>query len=105
MIHSATQESLDYQCYGIRRSMYNFRVLGCHIKAVHGTHLTNLVDRPEIDYVLGTTATISVIRYWYPSTPKIIGFCTTEKFNEYETLDQNGELSSESKITQGFPQN
>ena len=29
---------------------------------------------------------------------------TTVKFNKYETLDPNGELSPGSKITQGFPQ-
>ena len=47
MIHSATQESPDYQWYGIKRSIYNFRVWGYHIEAVHDTHLTNLVGRPE----------------------------------------------------------
>ena len=64
MIHSATQESPDYQWYGTRRSIYDFRVWGCHIEEkVHGTHLTNLVDRTETGYFLGTTATRSVIRY------------------------------------------
>ena len=53
---------------------------------------------------LGTTATRSVIRYWHTSKPKTIGFCTTAKFNENETLDPNGELSPGFKITQGFPQ-
>ena len=103
MIHSATQDSPDYQWYGIRRSIYDFRVWGCHIEVVHDTHLTNLVDRTETGYFLGTTATRSVIRYWYISKPKTIGFCTTTKFNENETLDPNGELSPESKITQGLP--
>ena len=104
MIHSATQETPDYQYYGIGRSIYDFRVWGCHIKAVHGTNLTNLADRTETGYILGTAATRSVIRYWHPSKPKTIGFCTTAKFNEYETLDPNGELSPGSKIAQGFPQ-
>ena len=76
----------------------------CHIKGVHGTNLTNLADRTETGYILGTTATRSVIRYWHPSKPKTIGFCTTAKFNEYETLDPNGELSPGSKIAQGFLQ-
>ena len=51
MIHSATQESPDYQWYGTRRSIYDFRVWGCHIEAVHGTHLTNLIDGTESGYV------------------------------------------------------
>ena len=99
MIHSATQESPDYQWYGIRGSIYDFKVWGYHIEVVHGTYLTTLVNRTQTGYVLGTTATRSVIRYWYPSKPKTIGFCTTVKFNEYETLDPNGELSPGSKIT------
>ena len=102
MIHSATQDSPDYQWYGIRRSIYDFRVWGCHIEVVHDTHLTNLVDRTETGYILVTTATRSVIRYWHLSKPKTIGICTTSKFNKYETLDPNGKLSSGSKITQGF---
>ena len=89
MIHSVTQKSPDYQLYGIGRSIYDFRVWGCHIKTVHGTHLTNLADRTETGYLLGTIATRSVIRYWYLSKPKTIKFCTTTKFNEYETLDSN----------------
>ena len=31
MIHSVTQESPDYQWYGTRRSIYDFRVWGFHI--------------------------------------------------------------------------
>ena len=90
MIHSATQESPDYLWYGVRRSIHDFRVWGCHIEAMKGTHLTNSADRTETGYFLGTTATRSVIRYWHPSRPGTIGYCTTAKFNEYETLDPSG---------------
>ena len=45
-----------------------------------------------------------MIRYWNPSKPNIIGYCTTARFNEYETLDPNGEMSPGSKITQGLEQ-
>ena len=47
MIHSVTQEFTDYQWYGSRISIYEFRVWGCHIEAVNITHLTNLADRTE----------------------------------------------------------
>ena len=47
MIHSATQESPDYLWYGVRRSIHDFRVWGCHIEAMKGTHLTNSADRTE----------------------------------------------------------
>ena len=57
----------------------------------------NLADRTETRYFVGTTATRSVIKYWNPSKPNIIGYCTTAKFNEYETLDSNGEMSPGSK--------
>ena len=50
MIYSTTHESPYYQWYGIRRSTYDFRVWGCHIEAVHGTHLTNLIDGTESGY-------------------------------------------------------
>ena len=50
MIYPATQEYPDYQWYGIRRSTYDFRVWGCYIEAVHGTHLTNLIDGTESGY-------------------------------------------------------
>ena len=50
MIHSTTQESLYYQWYGTRRSIYDFRVWGYHIEAVHRTHLTNLIDGTESGY-------------------------------------------------------
>ena len=50
MIHYATQEFPDYQWYGTRRSIYDFRIWGYHIEAVHGTHLTNLADRTEIGF-------------------------------------------------------
>ena len=53
---------------------------------------------------LETTSSRSVIRYWHPSKPKIIRFCTTARFIEYEILDPNGELSPVFKITQVFPQ-
>ena len=104
MIHSVILKSPDYQWYGTRRSIYGFRVWGCHIEAVHGIHLKNLVDRTKTGYFLGTTAISSVIRYWNQSKLKIIGFCTIAKLNEYENMDPNEELSTGSKITQDFPQ-
>ena len=45
-----------------------------------------------------------MIRYWNPSKPNIIGYCTTVRFNEYKTLDPNGEISSGLKITQDVEQ-
>ena len=104
MVQSATQESPDYQQYDTRRSIHDFRVWVFHIEVIKGTHLTNLVDRTVTGYFLGTTATRSVIRYWYPSRPSTVGYCTTPKFNAYETLDPSGELSPRSKITQDLSQ-
>ena len=66
MIHSVTHDSPDFKWYGVRRSVHDFRVWGCHIKAMMGTHLANMADRTETGYYLGTTATRSVIRYWNP---------------------------------------
>ena len=40
MIHSATQESPDYEWYGTRGSVYDFRVWEYHIETIHGAHLT-----------------------------------------------------------------
>ena len=81
MLYSATQEYPDYQWYGIRKSIYDFRVWGYTIKGVHGTHLINLVDRTETVYFLETTVTRLVIRYRHPSKPNTIRLCTTAKFN------------------------
>ena len=61
-------------------------------------------DRTETRYFLGTTATRSVIRYYHPSRPNTIEYCTTARFNEYETLDNDGKISPGSKITQGLDQ-
>ena len=102
MLHSAIKESPDYLWYGVRRSIHDFRVWGCHIEAMKGTKLTNSEDRTESGYFLGTTATRSVIRYWDPTNPNSIGYCTTAKFNEYETYDPSGKLSPGSKLSQGF---
>ena len=93
MIHSATQESPDFEWYGNKRSIHDFRVWGCHIEEILGTHLTNSADKTETGYFLGTTATRSVIKYWNSTKPNIIGYCTTARFNEYETLDPNGDMS------------
>ena len=90
MIHYTTHKFPDYQWYGTRRSIYDFRIWGYHIEAVHGTHLTNLVDRTKKGYFLGITTTRLVIRYWHLSELKTIGFYRTAKFNEYKILDPNG---------------
>ena len=100
-IHDATNESPDFLWYGIRRSIHDFRVWGCHIEAMKGNTLTNLEDRTESGYFLGTTATRSVIRYWNPKHPDKIGYCTTARFDEYQTYDPSGELSPGSRLTQG----
>ena len=50
---------------------------------------------------MGTTATWSGIRYWNIVRPKTIGYCTTAKFNEYESLDCGGKISPGSSFTQG----
>ena len=99
MIHSATKESLDYEWYVVRRSIPDFRVWGCHIEAMSGTYLGNMDDRTESGYYLGTTATRSVIRYWNTKRPNVIGYCTTAKFNKYDTLDPEGNMSPGSKLT------
>ena len=41
MIHLATHEYPDYQWYGTRQSIHDFRVRGCHIEAMKGIHLKN----------------------------------------------------------------
>ena len=87
-----------------KKKIHDFRVWGCHIEAINGTHLTNLADRTESGYFLETTATRSVIRYWNTLRPNSIGYYTTAKFNEYETFDPNGEFSPGSKLTQGLIQ-
>ena len=50
MVHSTTHESPDYQWYGTRRSIHDFRVRRCHIEDMRGTHLTNLAERAETCY-------------------------------------------------------
>ena len=63
-MHSVTKESPDYQWYGLRRSIHDFRVWGYQIEAVCGAHHYNIEDRTETGYLLGTTTTRSVIMYW-----------------------------------------
>lgn len=99
MIYSATQESLDYLCYKTRRSINNFRVLGCHILAIKGTNLSNSVDRTETEYFLGTTDARSVIRYSHSSRQETIGYYSTAKFNKNKTLDPSGNPSPGATLT------
>ena len=68
MVHSAINEAPDYLWYGTRRSIHDFRVCGCHIKALKRTTLSNSKDRTESGYFLGTTATRSVMQYWNPAS-------------------------------------
>ena len=102
MAHSATHGFPDYQWYGNRRSIHDFRVCGLHIEAIKDTHLTNLADIIETGYFLETPATILVIRYWYPSRTSTIWYCTTAEFNEFEILYPSRELCPGSKIHARF---
>ena len=101
--HSAVNESPNFLWSGKRRSINDFRMWGCHLEALKGGKLTNSEDRTESGYYLGTTVTRSVIRYWNPSKPKQIGYCTTARFNERSTIAPNGSLSYGSMISQSMP--
>ena len=99
IIYSSTKESLDFLWYGIHRKISEFQVWGCHIEALIGAYKDNLADRGEFGYYMGTTATRAVIQYWNPNKPNIISYCTTAKFNEHETINLAGKISSGSRLT------
>ena len=74
------------------------------MEAMLGTHLGNMDDRTESGYYSGTIATRSVIKYWNPKRPNVIGYCTTAKFNKHETLDPMENMPPDSRLTQGLTQ-
>ena len=94
--YSAVNDSISEVWAGQRRNVYDFRGRGCYLKVLKGSILINLEDWPETGYFMGTTATRSVIRHWYPWSPKIIGHCTTARFNEEVTMTPDNKLSYDS---------
>ena len=46
---------------------------------------------------MGSCGTRAIIKWWDPSQPNEIKYCTSAKFNEHETYLPNGKLSPESQ--------
>ena len=93
IVHSAHGEVPDFLWYGRRPNAWEFRVFGCKIEAKIGIDLKILQERTEPGYYMGTTSTKSVIRYWMPSKPAAIQYCTTARFFEHQTFLPNGQPS------------
>ena len=71
------------------------------MEAKIGIHLKTLQERTEDGYYLGTTATKSVIRYWVPSKPDAIQYCTTARFFEHQTVLPDGKSSPGARVQAG----
>ena len=102
LYYSALNDSPNYLRTSQRRSIYDFRIWGCYFKALKGGILTNLEDRSETGYFMGTTATRSVIRYWHQRSPRIVGYCTTTCFNERSTLTSDDKIPYGSMFSQNI---
>ena len=100
--HSAINESLDFIWSGIRRSIHDFCVWGCHLEPLKRGHLTNLEDITESGYCMDTTAIRSVIRYCNSTLEHEICYCATAKFNEYLTLAPTSSLLFSSIVHQSL---
>lgn len=102
LYHFEINESLDFIRSGIRRSIHDFCVWGCHLEPLKRGHLTNLEDIIKSGYYMVITATRSVICYCNSTLEHEIGYCTTAKFNEYLTLAPNGSLPFSSIVHQSL---
>ena len=69
-LHSAYNEVPDFLWYRRCPSAWGFRTFGCKIEVRINMHLTNIDERTEPGYYLGTTSTKAVIRYWIPEKPR-----------------------------------
>ena len=68
------------------------------VEAKIGIDLKTLYERTEHGYYIGTASTKSVIRYWIPSKPEALQYCTTTRFFEHQTLLPNGQTSRGARI-------
>lgn len=103
IIHLSTKEFLDFLWYGVCRKISEFQIWVCHMEALIGEYKENLADCGKFGYYMGIIATRVVIQHWTPSKSNIIGYCTTTKFNELETINPAGKMSSGSRPTNGLP--
>ena len=101
LYHTAIDDSPHYLWYNQRPHISNFRVWGCYIEA-HLPPSKSLETLTEPGYYMGITSTKAVIRYWHPNK-KSIGYCTTARFYEHNSILPNGKLSSGSHLSQGLP--
>ena len=83
-IYSAINDISDFQWYGTRPSIVDFRIFGCKLEARINSSLQQLDARCEDRYYMGTTGTRAVIRYWRPEDPNKIHYCTTAKISNIQ---------------------
>ena len=108
LYHDAAKDAPGFIWYGTRAHISEFRVWGCYLEAKLPNDIIKkrgkLDERIERGYYMGTSSTNSIIKYWDPTEPEKVKYCTSAKFNDKVTYMPNGNLSPGSLMSGGEPQ-
>ena len=107
LYHDAAKYAPGFIWYETRAHISEFHVWGCYLEAKLPNDIIKkrgkLDERIERGYYMGTFCTNSIIKYWDPTEPEKVKYCTSAKFNDRVTYLPNGNLSPGSLMSGGEP--